>query len=374
MAALTPQSLTMQTVPPRLLAAPLLTMRGRFYQVQFHLNLFNRTDRPVELKRVELLWFKGGQQLGRRVLERPLLRRLLRAVPWPVMSDRKSIAAAHRWRGKLRRPMGHARVPAGAGVTLPHQLLITREGRLPDGLKLVLVHPGGRTVLQVVVERFTQRTRLRLPVRGRWWVMAGHRFDEHHGQGFINSQAFSYDLGRLAAGHSTSSGDARQNASYKCHGQAVVAAADGAVAEVHDNVPENTPVGARPVWQQVLRQPWDLAGNFVVLRHAPGEFTAYLHLRPGLAVKRGARVKAGEVLGTCGNSGNSGEPHLHFQLQDGPDPLRANGLPALLSDFTFHMGRLKVHVPPDQAAPLPSRLVLEPGRADGAVDLARVLR
>jgi murein DD-endopeptidase MepM/ murein hydrolase activator NlpD len=37
-----------------------------------------------------------------------------------------------------------------------------------------------------------------------------------------------------------------------------------------------------------------------------------------MRVKKGDRVKRGQPLGRCGNSGQSTEPHLHFQLQDGP--------------------------------------------------------
>jgi len=45
-----------------------------------------------------------------------------------------------------------------------------------------------------------------------------------------------------------------------------------------------------------------------------------MHLQPGkMRVKPGAHVKRGAVLGLVGNSGHSTEPHLHFQLQDGPD-------------------------------------------------------
>jgi murein DD-endopeptidase MepM/ murein hydrolase activator NlpD len=34
------------------------------------------------------------------------------------------------------------------------------------------------------------------------------------------------------------------------------------------------------------------------------------------------------VIGTCGNSGNTSEPHLHYHLQNGPDITKAEGLPA----------------------------------------------
>ncbi len=44
-------------------------------------------------------------------------------------------------------------------------------------------------------------------------------------------------------------------------------------------------------------------------------------------VKKGQKVKAGEVLGKLGNSGNSNCPHLHFHLMDGSNKLTARGLP-----------------------------------------------
>jgi murein DD-endopeptidase MepM/ murein hydrolase activator NlpD len=45
-----------------------------------------------------------------------------------------------------------------------------------------------------------------------------------------------------------------------------------------------------------------------------------------VAVKKGEAVKAGDLLGRCGNSGNSSEPHLHYHLQDSGEFGRGRGL------------------------------------------------
>ena len=42
-------------------------------------------------------------------------------------------------------------------------------------------------------------------------------------------------------------------------------------------------------------------------------------------------MKVGDVLGKCGNTGNTSEPHLHYHLQDGPDLTAAEGLPAMFT-------------------------------------------
>lgn len=71
-----------------------------------------------------------------------------------------------------------------------------------------------------------------------------------------------------------------------------------------------------------------ILGNHVVLDLGDGTYAAYAHLQRGsLTVREGDRVHAGQVLARCGNSGNSSEPHLHFQLMDGADPDTARGVP-----------------------------------------------
>ncbi|MFC8276189.1 M23 family metallopeptidase [Streptomyces sp. NPDC057271] len=71
-----------------------------------------------------------------------------------------------------------------------------------------------------------------------------------------------------------------------------------------------------------------VTGNHLILDLGDGTYAMYAHLRRGsLAVRAGDRVVAGQELARCGNSGNSTEPHVHFQLMDGPDLDTAQGVP-----------------------------------------------
>ncbi|GAB3750036.1 peptidoglycan DD-metalloendopeptidase family protein [Microlunatus parietis] len=74
-------------------------------------------------------------------------------------------------------------------------------------------------------------------------------------------------------------------------------------------------------------------GRHLFLRHADGLVTVYAHLSQ-LLTSVGDRVKAGQVIGRSGNTGNSTGPHLHFETRvgggyPGPNPrtvMRARGV------------------------------------------------
>ena len=76
-----------------------------------------------------------------------------------------------------------------------------------------------------------------------------------------------------------------------------------------------------------------IIGNHVIARS--GElYAAFVHLTTGsVAVRPGQPVRTGDLIGRVGHTGNSTAPHLHFQLQDGPDPRTARGVPCAFREL-----------------------------------------
>lgn len=54
-------------------------------------------------------------------------------------------------------------------------------------------------------------------------------------------------------------------------------------------------------------------GNHVVINHKYGYKTLYAHMQKYI-VKRGQKVKRGEIIGYVGNTGTSVAPHLHYEV------------------------------------------------------------
>jgi murein DD-endopeptidase MepM/ murein hydrolase activator NlpD len=85
--------------------------------------------------------------------------------------------------------------------------------------------------------------------------------------------------------------------------------------------------------------PYFVPGNTVVIEHEPNLYSVYCHLKRGsVKVQLGQSLKRGQVLGLCGNSGHSSEPHLHFQLQDGPLFESSWGVEAIFENVSVMRG------------------------------------
>lgn len=83
------------------------------------------------------------------------------------------------------------------------------------------------------------------------------------------------------------------NNSSECYGAEIHAAGDGVV----------------------IRAGWESGfGYLVIIEHANGMRTYYAHQKK-VAVKEGAYVKQGDVIGYIGSTGNSTGPHVHFEIR-----------------------------------------------------------
>lgn len=117
--------------------------------------------------------------------------------------------------------------------------------------------------------------------------------------------------------------EGKSNSDFVIYNEKVLAVDDGVVVRTVDGIQENVPFVPPPL--STLNT---ISGNFILLKLKSNHYVMYAHLIPGsILVKAGDKVKRKEVLARVGNSGNSGAPHLHFQITDKPEPVGLDKLP-----------------------------------------------
>jgi murein DD-endopeptidase MepM/ murein hydrolase activator NlpD len=80
-----------------------------------------------------------------------------------------------------------------------------------------------------------------------------------------------------------------------------------------------TPVHAAEAGHVIFASRLGGYGNVVVLRHGKVYETVYAHNRR-FRVKKGARVRKGDVIAEVGATGNASAPHVHFEIRRHDDP------------------------------------------------------
>ena len=168
-----------------------------------------------------------------------------------------------------------------------------------------------------------------LPQTGRWEAISAGRSALVNNHWTLAVQRDAIDFVEVVD-ERTHGGDGSRLEDFAIYGQPVLAVADGRITAAVDGLPD-LPVGG------YTRQ--DMAGNHLVLDTGGGHYVLYGHLQQGsLRVQAGEQVRVGQVLGQVGDSGNSGEPHLHLQVQNRPAfDLEDRGLrtyPILFRDAT----------------------------------------
>jgi murein DD-endopeptidase MepM/ murein hydrolase activator NlpD len=213
---------------------------------------------------------------------------------------------------------------------------------LPDTARVVV--EGARGDLghvDIPVSRYQSPITYRAPVDGRWYVIASGDVSQHHR--WVVSSEYALDIARTNADMRTYAGDGARLTDYITYGQPILAAADGVVVAARNDLADaeamlRQPNEAFDAYMQrvvetqqatIMQSGFEgAAGNYVLIRHANGEHSLYAHLKQGsIRVSVGAQVTAGTQIAETGSSGNSTEPHLHFQVIDGPDLNSARGLP-----------------------------------------------
>lgn len=140
---------------------------------------------------------------------------------------------------------------------------------------------------------------------------------------------FAIDFVRLDSAGRYASANEDSVTNWYGYGNAVYAVAKGVVVAVRTDFAESQTLSGHPAYAAA-----DATGNFVAVDIGQGNVVFYEHLKPGsITVSRGEKVRAGQVLGAVGFTGQSTGPHLHIHVANGPLPLRAEGLPFVFRDF-----------------------------------------
>lgn len=202
----------------------------------------------------------------------------------------------------------------------------------------------------VALTPYTCRGSYIFPIRGSATISA-MPLNEANGHRGLPSSEFAFDIidvRRLSGGELSSSSPHRSDnvKNYFIFERDVLAVGDGGVVAIGNGWPNKwmeNPL--RYSEKRISSLTEDLIkkgvkfenayiGNYIIIDHQNGEFSAYVHLSENsIMVKPGDKVEQGQVIAKVGNTANSTEPHLHFQLMDGKDYAAANGLPVMFKDL-----------------------------------------
>ncbi len=161
-------------------------------------------------------------------------------------------------------------------------------------------------------------TKLSLPFKDEWTVVWGGDTKELNYHVESEAQKNAFDILIKNDKGLTFQTNGKTNEDYYAFGKEIIAACDGEVVLAVDGVKDNVPGILNPIY---------VPGNSVIIKTENKEYLVFAHFKQNtIAVKQGQTIKRGQLLGLCGNSGNSSEPHLHFHIQNVEDMNAATGV------------------------------------------------
>ncbi|PHK50615.1 M23 family metallopeptidase [Staphylococcus edaphicus] len=121
----------------------------------------------------------------------------------------------------------------------------------------------------------------------------------------FKQQRHALDLVKIKDGY-TYKGNSNECANYYSYGLPIVAPANGVVEAIVDGIPDNTPGDINTVHPE---------GNYIIIKHARNEYSMIAHIKANsFKIEKGDTLLRGQHIANVGNSGNTPEPHIHFQV------------------------------------------------------------
>jgi urea transporter len=154
--------------------------------------------------------------------------------------------------------------------------------------------------------RYKLFTQIKLPFYGTWDVSQGQNGEHTHKNEW--KHAWDFVILNNNGSQFKNKGDFPED--YFCYGKPVIAPEEGIVEKVVNDINDNI------IGEVNLNNNW---GNTIIIKHDDEVYSKLSHLKKGsIKISEGEKVKYGQVIGECGNSGRSPYPHLHFQIQEYP--------------------------------------------------------
>lgn len=180
--------------------------------------------------------------------------------------------------------------------------------------------------IQKAIDSYELKVEYTLPFAGEWYTINGGVTKNTSHSWEVLPQRFAYDFAIVDEEGESCHGDKKDLNNYYCYGKEILAPADGVVVSIKNNFPDCRIMDDGQPDPDIS----DIAGNRIIIKHSSGEYSAICHLMPkSVIVQKGQMVRRGDVIAKCGNSGNTSEPHVHFQVQNTARFYSCIGLPIL---------------------------------------------
>ena len=273
-------------------------------------------DSPRELASagLKLTYRSKGQVIKTSTLTADALKPITRRPPAVTKNlDGKPLATP------IQRPMAvriRCAAPIASAIDTLDVELDVIEGRKTIGIKQ-----------SFAVESYVQQTALVFPFVGPGIVTQAGVTNGGHAN---RSGQFALDVVGLNEAYAIyGAPDKGKSADYAGWGRTIIAPAAGeVVASRADRPDQPDPEKSDPAFHVPEFPSGGDPGNHLVISHGHGEFSMMAHFQCGsMLVRTGDRVAQGQPLGKLGSSGDTVTPHVHYQLQAGPDWQFADGLP-----------------------------------------------